>query len=480
MSKREEFIAAVKILSAATQSISPDQRKGLLQQAVQQHGLSIDEADEILQASGLIVGDRINYFEVLGLSIDDLQNENETVIATQVDEAHKKLYSESLRAGGLPRPDGRTQEQWRNVLNQARDTLKDTQKRVEHIATLQTEIPQPVDPILQAEFSTPEPEEFSTSEQTSLSVSVPEDMVLIPAGEFQMGSNKEKANDREKPEHTVYVDSFYMDKYPVTNAQYKVFIDANPQWCKPHKRKPSKWNEWDKAKKRMFATMLIYRKYHDGAYLKHWHGSNFPAGKDDHPVTHVSWYAAMAYSQWAGKRLPTEAEWEKAARGGLTGQKYPWGNSLDSNKAYSDENFSETISVGKFPANNYGLHDIVGNVWEWCLDAYDPDFYTSSPLQNPIAGVNSKEDFGKLISNFWEVTTDRVLRGGSLFTSSEPIQTAVRWNGKPIFTSFLHSKYLSSFVANIGFRCVWDTQLKSNYSGQTHSPRLEGIKGVKP
>ena len=146
---------------------------------------------------------------------------------------------------------------------------------------------------------------------------------------------------------------------------------------------------------------------------------------------------------------------------GVTGQKYPWGNSLDSNNAYCDENAGKTISVGKFPANNYGLFDMVGNVWEWCLDMYDPDFYTSSPLQNPIAGVNSEEDFDKLISNFWAVTTDRVLRGGSLFTSSEPIQTAVRWNGKPIFTSFLHSRYLSSFVANIGFRCVWNARLKS-------------------
>ncbi|MCE2403422.1 hypothetical protein J4G08_21465 [Candidatus Poribacteria bacterium] len=119
MSKREEFIAAINILSAASQSITAEQRIGLLKQAVQQYGLSTDDADEILKASGLVVGERVNYFEVLGLSLEKLQDQSETFITTRVDEAHKKCYSESLRAGGLPRPDGRTQEQWRNVLNQA-------------------------------------------------------------------------------------------------------------------------------------------------------------------------------------------------------------------------------------------------------------------------------------------------------------------------------------------------------------------------
>ena len=455
MSKREEFISVINTLKALSSTITDEMRKGLLQQAVQQYGLSISEADEILQASGLIVGERTNYFEVLGFSIEALQDQSEPAIANRVDEAHKKCYSESLRAGGLPRPDGRTQEQWRNVLNQARDVLKDPQKRTEHIATLQAEISQSVDPILSEELPIPESEELPISEQTSLSVSVPEDMVLVPAGDFQMGSKIELGSTRENQEHTVYVDAFCMDKYPVTNAQYKRFIDAIPAW-----RKSSNRRRRNKLSIRMISNVDMY-KYNDREYLKNWDGNNFPNGKEDHPVTHVSWYAAMAYAKWIGKRLPSEAEWEKAARGGLAGQKYPWGNSLDVDKAYSDKNAGETISVGKFPANNYGLFDMVGNVWEWCLDAYDPDFYTTSPLRNPIAGANSKEDLDKLISNFWEVTTDRVLRGGSLFTSSEPVQTSVRCSGKPIRTSFLTSLYLSSFVANIGFRCAWDTQLKS-------------------
>ena len=120
------------------------------------------------------------------------------------------------------------------------------------------------------------------------------DMVLIPGGEFQMGSDDSDAFDSEKPVHIVYIDEFYMDKYEVTNAQYKMFVDANPQWQKQN----------------------IPDKYHNGIYLKHWNGNNYPSGTGDHPVVHVSWYAAMAYAQWTGKCLPTEAEWEKAARGG--------------------------------------------------------------------------------------------------------------------------------------------------------------------
>ena len=454
MSKREEFIAAVNIFRTASQSITSEQRMGLLQQAVQQYGLSANEADGILKASGLVVGERASFFEILGLSFEELQNQSEPAIATRVDEAHKNRYSESLRAGGLPRPDGRTQEQWRTVLNQARDVLKDPKKRSEHIAMLQTEISQRVDPILPEEFTSSEPEEFPTSEQTSLSVSVPEDMVLIPAGEFQMGSGPDKVNDREKPEHTVYVDAFCMDKYPVTNAQYKMFIDVNPQWCKP-----SKWDKQNRSKKKVLS---IFRRFHGVGYLKHWDWNNYPVGKADHPVTHISWFAAMAYAQWVGKRLPTEVEWEKAARGGLTEQKYPWGNLLNSHYAHCGQNIGETTYVGKYPANNYDLHDMVGNVWEWCLDEHDANFnfYSSLPIRNPIAGVDTEEDLDLLMSDFRNVRTDRVLRGGSLFTSSKPNQIGARREGSPFLTT-LFSIHSRLFSANIGFRCAWDTRLKS-------------------
>ena len=454
MANRDAFIIVVNTLKALSQTITDEQRKALLQQAVQQHGLSIDEADHILKASGLVVGESINYFEVLGFSIEELQNQSEDVIAINVDIAHKKYYAESLRAGGLPRPDGRTQEQWRTVLNQARDTLKDPQKRTEHLATLQTEISQRVDPIPQ--------EELPTSKPTSSSASGNDEMALIPAGEFEMGSEDQKIliqilklshedplykplND-ESPVHAIYTDEFYIDKYPVTNAQYKVFIDTNPQWCKP-----PKWYEWDKKH-----IASLSRQYSKGNYLKHWNGNRYPIGKADHPVTHVSWYAAMAYAQWVGKRLPTEAEWEKAARGGIIGQKYPWGNSMDSNMAYCGKNVGETTSVGKYPANNYGLHDIVGNVWEWCLDEYNPIYYSSSPIRNPVAGANTEEDLDLFISNFTNVTTDCVLRGGSLFTSSEPSHTANRLGGSPLHVSLLGSPSPTLAYVNIGFRCAKD------------------------
>ena len=249
MSKRDEFIAAINILSAASQSITTEQRIGLLQQAVQEYGLSTDDADAILKASGLIVGEKINYFEVLGLSLEELQNESDDVIANSVDVAHQQSYNNSLRAGGLPRSDGRTQEQWRTLLNQARDILKDPLKRSEHIETLQTEITHHIDFMPQEENSTPVEDEIVNFGHTSLRVSVPEDMVKIPTGEFQMGSDNEKSNVRENPVHPVYVDSFYMDKYPVTNKKYQAFLNENPLWRKPSFElsfDSTKWYEWNK------------------------------------------------------------------------------------------------------------------------------------------------------------------------------------------------------------------------------------------
>ena len=255
----------------------------------------------------------------------------------------------------------------------------------------------------------------NTVEEPLVTPSVPLGMVLIPAGEFQMGSGE---NDDEQPVHTVYIDAFYMDKYEVTNAQYKTFVNANPQWRKGR----------------------ILSVYHDGDYLKHWNGDNYPTGKGNHPVTYVSWYAAMAYAKWAGKRLPTEAEWEKAARGGLIAKEYPWGDSIGSSRANYNKNVGDTTSVGQYAANDYGLYDMSGNVAEWCLDVYDQDFYMNASCQNPISDANVLS----VTTNFSKVSSaPRVLRGGSWSQLSQYVRVADRTKGNPKSSYF-----------GFGFRCV--------------------------
>lgn len=243
-------------------------------------------------------------------------------------------------------------------------------------------------------------------------------MVLIPAGEFQMGSDTGQAD--EKPVHTVYVDAFHIDVRPVTNEDYKKFVDANPHW-----RKDS-----------------IPEKYHDGNYLALWEKNDYPAEKADHPVVYVSWYAAMAYTQWTEKRLPTEAEWEKAARGGLVGKKYPWGDTEDITKAGTQlwESPPRTTAIGTYPPNGYGLYDTAGNVWEWCLDAYQADFYLNSPPRNPIGGAVETET---LIADFMNIDTPRVLRGGAWTGDPRMVRIAVRDKENPTRTLSL-----------AGFRCV--------------------------
>ena len=168
----------------------------------------------------------------------------------------------------------------------------------------------------------------------------PNEMVLIPAGKFLMGTD-ERLPD-EGPQHTVTLKAYWIDKYEVTNAQYKKFIDATGR------RSPD-----------------------------HFRNRTYPEGKADHPVTFVTWYDAHDYCEWAGKRLPTDAEWEKAARG-TDGRMFPWGNEFDIDKANTPQRWAklgvtgDTTPVGAFEGGKspYGLYDMSGNVWEWTSSWY--------------------------------------------------------------------------------------------------------------
>lgn len=260
-------------------------------------------------------------------------------------------------------------------------------------------------------------------------LATPKGMVLIPEGEFLMGSNDPSASSDKKPPHTVYIEAFYIDIHEVTVGEYRRFVRETgyqpfPSWV--YDRSPT----------------------------------------DQHPVIGVSWYDAMAYAKWAGKRLPTEAEWEKAARGGLSGEKYPWGNDLPDGTqcnyadrhtvglvwsfdgeeklvAWADEDVDDgyvhNASVGSYPANAYGLHDMAGNVWEWCLDEYDPNFYASSPGDNPISG----ESIIDTIENANNIITRRVNRGGSHASDANGVRVFQR-------NSSLPTKRFN----DLGFRCV--------------------------
>ncbi len=251
---------------------------------------------------------------------------------------------------------------------------------------------------------------------------IPEDMALIPAGEFQLGSVSGESGSIAQRGHAVHIDAFYIDIYEVTNNQYKKFIESNPSWQKNS----------------------IPNRFHDGNYLARWSDNTFPSDIADHPVVYVSWYAAVAYANWIGKRLPTEAEWEKAARGGVEGQKYPWGNTLDDDKVNYSLNIGitgATTPVGDYPPNGYGLYDIVGNVLEWCLDEYDNDYYNDPPKNNPLSGDRNIED---ILENFRNISSSRSVRGGSWVESGQPrIWITYRRGNDPASTSQL-----------VGFRCV--------------------------
>ena len=260
------------------------------------------------------------------------------------------------------------------------------------------------------------------------------EMALIPAGSFQMGSDNGRPN--ETPAHQVLLVAFYTDKYETTNADYREFVLANPRWRK------------------------LAVKARD--YLRHWDGNDFPAGMDRYPVTYITHEAAQAYCEWRGKRLPTEAEWEKAAQGGQLGQLYPWGNQVNPDAANYDsrdvrsgglKNMQRYLKpVGHFPPNGHTLYNMGGNVAEWCADRYLPHYRESRQDRDSQQSVEDSR-FRKRRNDARTSEQDAaqrtlpakgpfVVRGGSWFDSVFDLRCAAR------------AYALSGAYYHIGFRCV--------------------------
>lgn len=229
------------------------------------------------------------------------------------------------------------------------------------------------------------------------------DSAMVPAGEFVMGTNE--AREDAYPEHRVYLDAFEIDRYEVTNAQYWEFLDYM-----------KKTNDHSKCFKGEPSG-----KDHTPRF---WHNEYYNV--PDYPVVRIDWYDAYAYAAWAGKRLPTEAEWEKAARG-LDGRKFPWGNEWDPARCNlsGDPKPVGSVESGK---SVYGCYDMAGSVHEWCADWYLDTYYAEAPNKNPKGPDNGLR---------------RVIRGGSRFSQPFQVRTNTRKSERP-----------DLFNVALGFRCV--------------------------
>lgn len=310
---------------------------------------------------------------------------------------------------------------------------------------------------------------------------VPANMVWIPGGEFSMGGvnpvgivdgGHESMNDA-RPVHRVSVHGFLMDATEVTNKQFAEFVKATG-YVTVAEQKPTKEEFPDAPQEALVAGSIVFSptsvgdlsnpllwwSYAHGASWKHPLGADSDLkGKDDYPVVHVAWEDAAAYAKWAGKRLPTEAEWEFAARGGDAGNLYAWGNQFKPDGKWmanvyegkfpesdaGSDGFVGIAPVKQFPANKYGLSDIAGNVWEWCNDWYRADYY-----QTLSASKISHNPQGPSVPNdpMEPGAKKKVQRGGSfLCTDQYCTRYMVGTRGK--------AEYRSS-TNHAGFRCVMD------------------------
>ena len=315
--------------------------------------------------------------------------------------------------------------------------------------------------------------------QSSGVTEIPDGMVFIPAGQFNMGGKSDQAYIDEFPRRSVDIESFYMDETEVTNAQFQVFVEATDYVTVAERD-----IDWEEMKKQLpkdtprppdsilAAGSLVFKstkgpvdlndysqwwEWKIGADWRHPEGpgSNIQQ-RMNHPVVHIAWEDAVAYAQWAGKRLPSEAEWEWASMGGLDDVKYPWGNeSIEkaTDKAnfwqgkfpfqnYVLDGFEITAPVKSFPVNGYGLYDMAGNVWEWCQDRYDISAYkgktaVSNPINNSVYN-DPREPYA----------TKHVIRGGSFLCNDSYC------SGYRVARRMSSSK--DSGFNHTGFRCVKD------------------------
>lgn len=239
-------------------------------------------------------------------------------------------------------------------------------------------------------------------------------MIFIPEGTFSMGTNLERADVQNRPQHTVNLPAFWIDKYPVTNAQYAKFVVATSH------RPPLNWKK-----------------------------GKIPQGEVLRPVTMVSWYDAMAYAKWAGKRLPSEAEWEKSARG-TDGRRWPWGSNMEPERLNTYYNVGSTSNVNAYlnGASPYGVMDMAGNVNEWTEDDFKPYPGTDAPSDlfkgKILQATNNKE-----VEIVPTGGSYKVLRGGS-------------WKGDPFSSSVFHRNFAFANYASdfFGFRCASNHEVK--------------------
>ncbi|GAA5035208.1 hypothetical protein GCM10011506_28220 [Marivirga lumbricoides] len=317
---------------------------------------------------------------------------------------------------------------------------------------------------------------------TSNEIEVPEGMVFIPAGDFMMGAKTKQAYQDEYPRHQVKIKAFYMDATEVTNKELQSFVEATGyvtiaekdiNWAELKEQLPAGTPK--PADSVLKAGSLVFQptegavnlndysqwwKWTIGASWRHPEGPESTI-KDrmDHPVVHIAWEDAKAYAEWAGKRLPTEAEWEWAASGGNSDAKYPWGNqpveeAIDKanfwqgNFPYNNfemDGYYGTAPVKSYPANKFGLYDMAGNVWEWCVDKYNIDLYNQYAKEGLVENPKGASEYKDPREPF---SPKHIIRGGSFLCNDDYC------SGYRVSRRMSSSK--DSGFNHTGFRCVRD------------------------